>query len=60
MQVQETGFEGLLILQPIIFKDDRGAFQESWNASTFRQLGLDIKMCSEACIFSNHHLHKEN
>tara|TARA_B110000902_G_scaffold50914_1_gene58548 strand:+ start:2108 stop:2650 length:543 start_codon:yes stop_codon:yes gene_type:complete len=47
MQVQETGFEGLLILQPIIFKDDRGAFQESWNASTFKQLGLDISFVQD-------------
>ena len=42
MQVQKTSFEGLLILQPKIFKDDRGAFQESWNATTFIQLGLPI------------------
>ena len=42
MQVQKTSFEGLLILQPKIFKDDRGAFQESWNATTFKQLGLPI------------------
>jgi dTDP-4-dehydrorhamnose 3,5-epimerase len=42
MQVQETGFEGLLILQPRIFKDDRGAFYESWNETTFKSLGLDL------------------
>lgn len=42
MQVQETGFEGLLILQPRIFEDDRGAFCESWNKTTFKNLGLDI------------------
>ena len=42
MQVQETGFEGLLILQPRVFKDDRGAFWESWNETTFKNLSLDI------------------
>jgi dTDP-4-dehydrorhamnose 3,5-epimerase len=42
MQVQETGFEGLLILQPRIFKDDRGAFYESWNDTTFKSLGLNL------------------
>ena len=42
MQLQETGFEGLLILQPKLFKDDRGAFYESWNETTFKNLGLDI------------------
>jgi len=47
MQVQETGFEGLLILQPRIFTDDRGAFQESWNATTFKQLGMDISFVQD-------------
>ena len=47
MQLQETGFEGLLILQPRIFKDDRGAFQESWNATTFKQLGMDISFVQD-------------
>ncbi len=47
MQVQETGFEGLLILQPRIFKDERGAFLESWNASTFKQLGLSISFVQD-------------
>ena len=42
MQVQETGFEGLLILQPKIFQDNRGAFHESWNSTTFKNIGLDI------------------
>jgi len=42
MQIQETGFEGLLILQPRIFEDDRGAFWESWNETTFKNLSLDI------------------
>ena len=42
MQVQKTDFEGLLILQPKVFVDDRGAFCESWNETTFKNLGLDI------------------
>ncbi len=47
MQLQETGFEGLLILQPKLFKDDRGVFYESWNESTFVNLGLDIHFTQE-------------
>ena len=47
MQVQETGFEGLLILQPRIFKDDRGAFSESWNEVTFKSLGLDFRFVQD-------------
>jgi dTDP-4-dehydrorhamnose 3,5-epimerase len=47
MQVQETGFEGLLILQPRIFKDHRGAFHESWNSEVFKELGLDISFLQD-------------
>ena len=47
MQVQETGFEGLLILQPRLFKDDRGAFYESWNETTFKSLGLDFRFVQD-------------
>tara|TARA_B100000780_G_C21080191_1_gene434930 strand:- start:618 stop:1160 length:543 start_codon:yes stop_codon:yes gene_type:complete len=43
MQVHETGFEGLLILQPKLFKDARGTFHESWNETTFKELGLEIR-----------------
>lgn len=43
MQVHETGFEGLLILQPKLFKDARGTFHESWNETTFKKLGLEIR-----------------
>jgi len=47
MQVQETGFEGLLTLQPRIFKDDRGTFYESWNEATFKNLGLDFRFVQD-------------
>ena len=39
MQVEKTEFDGLLILQPKIFKDERGLFFESWNKSVFKSLG---------------------
>ena len=47
MQIQETGFEGLLILQPRVFEDDRGAFWESWNETTFKKLSLDIRFIQD-------------
>jgi dTDP-4-dehydrorhamnose 3,5-epimerase len=42
MNVVETPIEGLLIIEPKVFGDDRGFFMESWNADTFREVGLDI------------------
>jgi len=47
MQLQKTKFEGLLLLQPNIYKDDRGAFLESWNSDTFQKLNLDISFLQD-------------
>lgn len=43
MNVIKTPIEGLLILEPRIFADERGYFFESYNAKTFKDAtGLDI------------------
>ncbi len=43
MNVITTPFEGLLILEPRVFNDDRGYFYESYNKNTFKAAtGLDI------------------
>lgn len=42
MKIDSTSFEGLLILTPRIFADERGYFFESYNAHTFKQNGLDF------------------
>ena len=47
MKVEKTKFDGLLILQPKIFKDDRGIFFESWNKSVFKSLGVDISFIQD-------------
>ncbi|MEN9950367.1 MAG: dTDP-4-dehydrorhamnose 3,5-epimerase [Bacteroidota bacterium] len=41
MRIESTGFEGLKILEPSVFKDERGVFFESYNQSQFAQNGLD-------------------
>ncbi len=35
MQVQDLGIDGVLLLTPRVFEDDRGYFFESFNARTF-------------------------
>ena len=40
MNLTKTDIEGLIIIEPQIFKDSRGAFFESWNAKKFKQLGI--------------------
>ena len=36
----ETGFDGLFVLEPKIFNDERGYFYESFNKKTFEDFGL--------------------
>lgn len=42
MKIIETSIEGLLILEPRVFGDERGFFLESWNRKVFADLGLDL------------------
>lgn len=42
MLVKKTPIEGVLMLKPDVFSDERGFFLESWNAATFSQAtGVD-------------------
>lgn len=42
MQIETTPFEGLLIIRPSVFGDERGYFFESWNEVAFRKAGIDV------------------
>jgi dTDP-4-dehydrorhamnose 3,5-epimerase len=43
MLIERTEFRDLLIIQPSVFVDDRGAFQESFNEARFRiETGLNL------------------
>ena len=52
MQVEQTGFEGLKVLKPGIFQDDRGFFFESYNARRFEQAGLYYQWLQDNQSFS--------
>ena len=41
MEVIKTPLEGLLVIEPKVFKDHRGYFYESYNAEAFKQAGID-------------------
>lgn len=40
MEIIKTGFEGLQIAMPRVFKDERGYFFESYNENAFNEAGL--------------------
>ena len=40
--VEETGIEGLLVINPVLNEDDRGYFYESYNKRDFEALGINM------------------
>jgi len=47
MNIVPTDIPDLLIIEPKVFGDDRGFFLESWNASVFKELGLDLQFVQD-------------
>ena len=54
MKVVETGFEGLFVLEPRVFADERGYFFESFNSHTFKNSGLDFDWVQDNQSNSKH------
>ena len=47
MEIIKTKIEGLLIIKPTVYEDNRGYFFESWNKSLFKKNGLDINFIQD-------------
>jgi len=52
MKVTTMAIEGLLILEPRIFPDDRGYFYESYNQNKFKEIGIDATFVQDNQSFS--------
>lgn len=47
MEITKTPIEGLLVLQPKIWKDDRGYFFESFRQDVFAKLNVDVNFVQD-------------
>tara|TARA_B100000767_G_C19655035_1_gene488476 strand:- start:371 stop:913 length:543 start_codon:yes stop_codon:yes gene_type:complete len=47
MEIIKTPLEGLLVIKPRIFGDDRGYFFESWSKQSFDEVGLDLNFVQD-------------
>ncbi len=47
MEIQKTDIDGLLIIKPKVFKDNRGAFFESYNKQLFASYGLNMEFVQD-------------
>jgi dTDP-4-dehydrorhamnose 3,5-epimerase len=52
MKIITTNIEGLLIIEPRIFNDDRGYFYESYNKSKFTEAGIAVDFVQDNQSFS--------
>jgi dTDP-4-dehydrorhamnose 3,5-epimerase len=42
MNITQTGFDGLLIIEPVVYSDIRGYFMESFNGELFHRKGIEF------------------
>lgn len=47
MQVIETPLPGVLVIEPRIFKDDRGYFYESYHEKRYWDLGIQVQFVQD-------------
>ena len=40
MKITKTNIDGLIVIEPEIYKDNRGSFLESWNVKNFQEIGI--------------------
>ena len=47
MEFKKTKIEGLVIIEPKVFSDERGYFYESYNKENFKNNGLDLQFVQD-------------
>lgn len=47
MRVVKTAFDGVVLLEPDLYEDDRGFFMESYNERTFHELGISVRFVQD-------------
>lgn len=52
MQITTTPIEGLLVIEPRVFPDDRGYFYESYNKKKFTEAGIGVEFVQDNQSFS--------
>ena len=47
IKVERCDIEGLCVITPTVFKDDRGYFVETYNKNDFTEAGLDMEFVQD-------------
>lgn len=54
MTVTELRLPGLLLIEPDVYRDDRGSFMETWNERAYRGLGIEATFVQDNLSSSKH------
>jgi dTDP-4-dehydrorhamnose 3,5-epimerase len=52
--IRELSLSGLLLIEPDVYRDDRGYFMETWNQRAYREHGLDVTFVQDNLSHSQH------
>ena len=47
MKATETPLEGVVIIEPDVYRDERGYFMETWNRERYAAVGLDVSFVQD-------------
>ena len=53
MNIVETEIEGLIVLEPRVFEDDRGYFLETWSNQRYVDAGINLPFAQDNVSFSS-------
>lgn len=53
MQMRSTDLDGVMLIVPDVFADDRGHFMETWNTRTFAAIGIEADFVQDNQSRSN-------
>ena len=52
MKVTPTALAGVLVIEPDVYRDDRGWFSELWNRERYREAGIDVDFVQDNAAWS--------
>ena len=56
MNILETDFEGLFVIKPDVFEDNRGKFYEHWQKERYHNKGINVEFLQDDFSFSQRHV----
>ena len=52
MKITETSLPGVLLVSPTVYRDNRGAFWETWSKKIYAEAGLPSEWVQDNCSYS--------